>query len=196
VAATLAALAAGPSAQDGPRASARSVADALDALFSGITPRADAWPPFEPVDGGEASAAAASTDDAVRVFAPHDGAATPGPIAAADDRLRAGDDAAAAVLLILALRAAPNRALEVLQRADVALAARSDAWLLLARAEALHVLGRHEAAGMAYAVADARARGGAPVVPPGAGRDATDPPAVHDTGADAAPAPDPEWSPE
>ena len=106
----------------------------------------------------------------------------------------AGDDAAAAVLLILSLRATPIRAQEILQRADAALAARSSAGLLLARAEALRVLGRHEAAGIAYAVADARARGGAPVESPAPGPDATDPPAAHGPVGDAA-APDPEWSP-
>ncbi len=196
VAATLAALAGGLSAPDGPRASARSLAAALDALFAGIAPRADGWPAFEPVDSGAAAAAAASSGEAVRVFARHAGAATPDPIAAADDRLGAGDDAAAAVLLILALRAAPNRAPEVLQRADAALAGRSSAGLMLARAEALRVLGRHDAAAIAYAVADARARGDAPVVPPAAGPDATDLPAAHDTVTDAAAALDPEWSPE
>jgi hypothetical protein len=194
VAAALAALAAGLSASDGPRASARPLADALDALFAGIAPRADAWPGFEPYGSSGAPVDAPPTGEAVRVVAPYAGAATPDPIAAAEDRLVAGDDAAAAVLLILSLRATPIRAQEILQRADAALAARSSAGLLLARAEALRVLGRHEAAGIAYAVADARARGGAPVESPAPGPDATDPPAAHGPVGDAA-APDPEWSP-
>ena len=196
VAATLAALAPGPPGEEGPPGAARSVSNALDALFAGIAPRADAWPAFDPGDRGTASADHVSAGGAVHVHASYAGSATPDPIAAADDRLGAGDDAAAAVLLILALRATPIRAQEVLQRADAALAARSGAGLLLARAEALRVLGRHEAAGIAYAVADAHARGVAPAVSPAPGPDPTDPPDDHDTGTDAAAAPDPEWSPE
>jgi hypothetical protein len=196
VAATLAALAPGPPGGEGSPASARSVATALDALFAGIAPRADAWPAFDPGDRGAASADRVSAGGEVDVHASYAGSATPDPMAAADDRLGAGDDAAAAVLLILALRATPIRAHEVLQRADAALAARSGAGLLLARAEALRVLGRHEAASIAYAVADAHARGVAPAVSPAPGPDPTDPPVDHDTGTDAAAAPDPEWSPE
>ncbi len=124
------------------------------------------------------------------------GAAGDDPIAAADDRLAAGDDAAAAVLLILALRASPVRASDVLERVDAALSERSSAGLLLARAEALRVLGRHDAAGIAYAVADAQARGGAPGASAAPGPDATDPPAASDDAADGAAAADPEWRPE
>jgi hypothetical protein len=196
VAATLAALAPEPPGEEGPPPAARSVSNALDALFAGIAPRADAWPAFDPGDRGAASADHESAGGAIHVHASYAGSATPDPMAAADDRLGAGDDAAAAVLLILALRATPIRAQEVLQRADAALAARSGAGLLLARAEALRVLGRHEAAGIAYAVADAHARGVAPAVSPAPGPDPTDPPVDHDTGTDAAAAPDPEWSPE
>jgi hypothetical protein len=196
VAATLAALAPLPPGEEGPPAASRSVSDALDALFAGIAPRADAWPAFDPGDPGAASADRVSAGGAVHVHSPYGGSATPDLMAAADDRLGASDDAAAAVLLILALRATPIRAQEVLQRADAALAARSGAGLLLARAEALRVLGRHEAAGIAYAVADAHARGVAPAVSPAPGPDPTDPPVGHDTGTDAAASPDPEWSPE
>ena len=196
VAAALAALAAGLPARDGPRASAQQIADVLDALFAGIAPRSDAWPAFEPGGSGAASVDVPPSGEAVRVFAPYTGAATPDPIGAADDRLVAGDDAAAAVLLILSLRATPIRAQEILQRADAALAARSSAGLLLARAEALRVLGRHEDAGIAYAVADAHARGGARVESPAPGPDAADPATADDPGGDAAAALDPEWSPE
>lgn len=196
VAAALAALAAGIPGEEGPHAAARSVAGALDALFAGIAPRADAWPAFDPGDSGAASVDRTSASEAVLVHAPYTGSGTPDAIAAADDRLGAGDDAAAAVLLILALRATPIRAEEVLQRADAALAERSGAGLLLARAEALRVLGRHEAAGIAYAVADAHARGVGSAVSPAPGPDPTDPPVDHDAGADGAAAPGPEWSPE
>jgi hypothetical protein len=196
VAATLAALAPGLPGEEGSPAAARSVSSALDALFAGIAPRADAWPAFDLGDRGAASADRVSAGGAVHAHASYAGSATPNLMAAAADRLGAGDDAAAAVLLILALRASPIRAQEVLERADAALAARSSAGLLLARAEALRVLGRHEAAGIAYAVADAYARGVAPAVSPAPGPDPTDPPVDHDAGTDAAAAPDPEWSPE
>ena len=218
VAATLDALGVGPALPAGQREpwdSARSVSGALDALFAGIVPRAEAWPPFEPRALG-APADAAVTDRAPADAAPRDaaspggwssgaaagaparepGAAGPDPIAAADDRLAAGDDAAAAVLLILALRAAPARALDVLRRTDAALSERPGAGLLLARAEALRVLGRHDAAAIAYAVADAHARGGAPAASPPPGPDATETPAARDSGADAAAADDPERSGE
>jgi hypothetical protein len=187
VAATLAAFDVGLPGLQGSPEPGLPVAAALDALFAGIVPRADAWPAFEPGGGGPGSAEADSAGEATaRVFPPHMGstymgAAAPDPIAAADDRLEAGDDAAAAVLLVLALRATPSRAEDVLERADSALATRSSAALLLARAEALRALGRHEAAGIAYAVADAHARGGAPAASPVPG------PA-------AAAAPDPEGS--
>ena len=196
VAAALASLAAGLPATAGPGTSAQPVADALDALFAGIAPRSDAWPAFEPGGRGAAAVDAPSRGEAVRVLAPYAGAETPDPIGAADDRLLASDDAAAAVLLILSLRATPIRAQEILQRADAALAARSSAGLLLARAEALRVLGRHEAAGIAYALADAHARGGARVESPAPRPDAADPAAADDPGADAGAARDPEWSPE
>lgn len=185
-----------------PAGSTGSVATALDALFAGILPRADAWPSFGPGDAGpELVGAAAAGVPVTRVFTPSTDPAVPDPIAAAGERLGAGDDAAAAVLLVLALRATPSCAGEVLERADTALAARPGAPLLLARAEALRALGRHEAAGIAYAVADTRARGGAPAPSSGAG--AVEPGAVavepidaRGTAPDAAAAPDPERSPQ
>jgi len=215
VAATLDALGAEPTGPAGSQDAARSLSGALDALFAGIAPRAEAWPAFEPrvlgvsadaraadaaaADGAPAAAASPggwSSGAVARVPSREAGAAAPDPIAAADDRLAAGEDSAAAVLLILALRATPLRALEVLGRADAALSERSSAGLLLARAEALRVLGRHDAAGIAYAVADAHARGGAPAASPAPVPDASDPPADRDAGADAAAAADPERSPE
>ena len=123
-----------------------------------------------------------------------DTAKTDETITAATERLRARDDTAAAVLLVLALRATPARAREILQCADAAVAARPGAALLLARAEALQALGRTEAAAVAYAVADAHARRGdaapSPALAPGA-------PDLIDglpAGPDAAPSPDPDWS--
>jgi hypothetical protein len=215
VAATLDALGAEPTGVAGSHDAARSLSGALDALFAGIAPRAEAWPAFEPrvlgASAGAPAADAAAADGApaaaaspggwssgalARAPSREAGAAAPDPIAAADDRLAAGEDSAAAVLLILALRATPLRALEVLGRADAALSERSSAGLLLARAEALRVLGRHDAAGIAYAVADAHARGGAPAASPVPVPDAPDPPADRDAGADAAAAADPERSPE
>jgi hypothetical protein len=215
VAATLDALGAEPTGVAGSHDAARSLSGALDALFAGIAPRAEAWPAFEPrvlgasadaraadaaaADGAPAAAASPggwSSGAVARAPSWEAGAAAPDPIAAADDRLAAGEDSAAAVLLILALRATPLRALEVLGRADAALSERSSAGLLLARAEALRVLGRHDAAGIAYAVADAHARGGAPAASPVPVPDASDPPADRDAGADAAAAADPERSPE
>jgi len=191
VAATLDALQAGLAGPAG------SVATALDALFAGIPPRADAWPSFGPGDAGpELAGAAAVGVPVTRVFTPAMDPEAPDPIAAAGERLGAGDDAAAAVLLVLALRATPSRAGEVLERADAALAARPGAALLLARAEALRALGRHEAAGIAYAVADTRARGGAPAPSPAPGAGAVDPIGARGTAPDAAAAPDPEWSPQ
>ncbi len=161
-----------------------SVAAALDALFAGIVPRADAWPSFEPGDGGDGPPVATSTGVALsRSPARVPDPAEPDPVAAADERLAAGDDVAAAVLFLLALRATPGRGDEVLARVDAALSARSSAALLLARAEALRTIGRHEAAGIAYAVADTHARGG-----PEAAAPTPDP--------DAAAAPDLERSPE
>ena len=210
VAATLDALGAEPTGLAGSQDAARSLSGALDALFAGIAPRAEAWPAFEPrvlgaaadapaADGAPAAAASPggwSSGAVARVPSREAGAAAPDPIAAADDRLAAGEDSAAAVLLILALRATPLRALDVLGRADAALSERSSAGLLLARAEALRVLGRHDAAGIAYAVADAHARGGAAAASPAPVPDASDPPADRDAGADAAAAADPERSPE
>jgi hypothetical protein len=220
VAATLDALGAEPTGPAGSQDAARSLSGALDALFAGIAPRAEAWPAFEPrvlgasadapaADGAPAAGAPAagapaaaaspggwSSGAVARVPSREAGAAAPDPIAAADDRLAAGEDSAAAVLLILALRATPLRALDVLGRADAALSERSSAGLLLARAEALRVLGRNDAAGIAYAVADAHARGGAPAASPAPVPDASDPPADRDAGVDAAAAADPERSPE
>ena len=192
VAAALEALPAGSAGLVGPDGSAGSAATALDALFAGISPRADAWPSFGPGDAGPEPAGAAATGVAVtHVFIPSLVPASPDPIAAADERLGAGDDAAAAVLLVLALRAAPSRAGEVLERADAALAARPGAVLLLARAEALRALGRHEAAGIAYAVADAHARGAAaaPSSAPGA-LDPINVRGIYPDAAGAAAAPD------
>jgi len=192
VAATLDALRAGLAGSAG---SAGSLAAALDALFAGISPRADAWPAFEPRDAGPGPAGdAAVGEPVVRLVAPFMDPAASDPIAAAEGRLGAGDDAAAAVLLVLTLRATPSRAPEVLERADAALAARPGAPLFLARAEALRALGRHEAAGIAYAVADAHARG-APVPPTAPGAGPADPIDAPGTAPDAA-ATDPEWSPE
>jgi hypothetical protein len=214
VAATLDALGAGPAEPGGPPGAVWSVSGALDALFAGIVPRAEAWPAFDPLALAATADAAADRASAERASAEgaspgwgsagavarapsrEVGAAAPDPIAAADDRLAASDDAAAAVLLILALRATPLRALDVLGRADAALSERSSAGLLLARAEALRILGRHDAAGIAYAVADAQARGGAPAASPAPGLDASNPPAARDTVADTAAAADPERSPE
>jgi hypothetical protein len=177
----------------GPRS---SVDAALDALFAGISPRADAWPTFGPGDAGPGPAGAiAGGVHVTRVLTPSPEASAHDPIAAADERLRAGDDAAAAVLLVLALRATPSHAAEVLERADAALLAHPGAPLLLARAEALRALGRHEAAGIAYAVADARARGGAPGASPVRGAVGLDPIDGRGTAPDAAAAPDPRRSP-
>jgi len=186
VAAALDALAGGPGG---------SMATALDALFAGISPRADAWPSFGTgaADSGPSEAAAADLHVA-RLLTRAANAGANDPIAAADERLRAGDDVAAAVLLVLALRVAPSHAGEILQRADAALLAHPGAPLLLARAEALRALGRHEAAGIAYADADARARGGAPGASPVRGAVALDPTDGHGTAPDAATAPDPERS--
>jgi hypothetical protein len=187
VSATLDVLADGPTG---------STAADLDALFCGIPPRSDAWPSFGPGDAGrELADGAAGGEPVVRVFTPPMGPAVSDPIVAAAERLCAGDDAAAAVLLVLALRATPSRAGEILERADSALAARPGAALLLVRAEALRALGRHEAASIAYAVADTHARHGGPApssAPDAAAIDRTDAAAAA---PDAASVPDPEWSP-
>ncbi len=187
VAAALDALAGGPGG---------SMTTALDALFAGISPRADAWPRFGAgtADPGPAEALAADVPLAHVLTPAPDGSALD-PMAAAEERLRAGDDVAAAILLVLALRVAPSHAGEILQRADAALLEHPGAPLLLARAEALRALGRHEAAGIAYADADARARGGARRASPVRGAVALDPTAGHGTAPDAATAPDPERSP-
>ena len=161
----------------GGRVPTASLEPALDAMFAGIPPRAGAWPVFElggPAD--EAIPGPSRERPAPRVAASVTGDPAPDPIVAADERLRAGDDAAAAVLLMLALRSAPARASDVLERVDAALASRSDAAMLLARAEALRSLGRHEAAAIAYAVADTHARGTATdAVPAPPGPGAADP---------------------
>ena len=187
VAAALDALATG---SGGPTAAA------LDALFAGIRPRADAWPSFGTgaADAGPAEAVAADVH-ASRVFGPAADGVANDPIAAADERLRAGDEVAAAVLLMLALRVAPSHAGEVLQRADAALLEHPGAPLLLARAEALRALGRHEEAGIAYAVADARARGGAPDASPVGGAVALDSTDGRGNAPDAPITPDRERSP-
>jgi hypothetical protein len=187
VAAALDALATG---SGGPTAAA------LDALFAGIPPRAESWPSFGTgaADAGPAEAVAADVY-ASRVVGPAADGVANDPIAAADERLRAGDEVAAAVLLVLALRVAPSHAGEVLQRADAALLEHPGAPLLLARAEALRALGRHEEAGIAYAVADARARGGAPDASPVGGAVALDPTDGRGTAPDAPTTPDRERSP-
>ena len=182
----------GSAGSAGSAATPASLGSALDALFAGISPRADAWPSFGLGDASPGPVGAAANGvPATRLFSVSTDPATPDPIAAADERLGAGDDAAAAVLLVLALRAAPSRAGEVLERADAALAARPGAVLLLARAEALRALGRHEAAGIAYAVADAHARGAAaaPSSAPGA-LDPINVRGIYPDAAGAAAAPD------
>ena len=183
-------------------AAAGSLASALDAMFAGISPRADAWPAFEPGEPGPEPAAAGSGPRPATIGLPVSRILSPAvdpapdPIAAAAERLAAGDDAGAAVLLLLALRAAPGRASEVLERADAALATRPGAPLLLARAEALRALGRHDAARIAYAGADTHARGAAlaPSRPQGAGTDDS----MHAPGTApvAGAAPDPERRPQ
>jgi len=194
VAAALDALPAGPAGSAGPAGAAGSPAPALDALFAGIVPRADAWPSFGPGGAGpEPERAAAGRAPVSRVFALSTDPEARDPIAAAGERLDAGDDAAAAVLLVLALRARPSRAGEVLERADAALAVRPGAALLLARAEALRALGRHEAASIAYAVADARARGDTPAPPATPAAAPVEPIDAHETAPAAAAGPDPEW---
>ena len=142
--------------------------------------------------GGEPALAPSTGPSADGTMA--DVAMTDEIIAAAAERLRARDDTPAAVLLLLALRATPARAGEILQRADAALAARPGSALLLARAEALQALGRTEAAAIAYAVADAHARRGEAAPPPALGPGA---PGLIDAlpaAPDAAPSPDPDWS--
>ena len=148
-------------------------------------------------EGGEPALAASTgpaTDEAMAHGATADEAMAEGLIAAATGRLRARDDTAAAVLLVLALRATPARAGEILQRADAALAARPGSALLLARAEALQALGRAEAAAIAYAVAGAHARRGEAAPSPSPGPGATDLIDGLPAAPDAAPFPDPDWS--
>ncbi len=169
----------------------------LDALFAGITPRSDAWPAFgssgrakRQADRAPASASAGT------VAGKPSGRPGPDPIAAAEERLHAGDDVAAAVLFLLALRATPERAAQILEAVAGAIAARPGAALLLVRAEALRALGRPEAAAIAYAAAETHARGGAPgpSPAPAPARVAQASPPADAPGAAANP--DPERSPQ
>ncbi len=187
----------------------------LDDLFAGIPARSDTWPAFgqsavrgdvtlapgRRAAGRPAGRPAERTaearperEEAEPTVVPPMGPTADDTIAAATERLRARDDTAAAVLLVLALRTTPTRADEILQRADNALAARPGAALLLARAEALQALGRTEAAAIAYAVADAQARRGegapTPTLGPGAAGPIDAPPAVPSAASPS----DPEWS--
>ncbi len=82
-------------------------------------------------------------------------------LAAADARRRAGQLPAAAEILALALRDEDASAVEILAVAEAGLRdadrAGAASWarlgLVLVRADALHVLGRHDEAAMAYAAA-------------------------------------------
>jgi hypothetical protein len=143
----------------------------LDALFAGMTPRSDAWPAFGSSRGATRQAEPTAAAARARTLA-GDASSHPGsdPITAAQERLRAGDDVAAAVLFVLALRTTPERAAQVLEAIGGAIAARPGAALLLARAEALRALGRPEAAAIAYAAAEAQARNGTPGRSPGPAR--------------------------
>jgi hypothetical protein len=135
----------------------------LDALFAGITPRSNAWPAFGSSGGATRHAERAPAGALARLTAGRPtGHPGPDPIAAAEERLRAGDDVAAAVLYVLALRTTPERAAQILEAVAGPIAARPGAALLLVRAEALRALGRPEAAAIAYAGAETYARGGAP----------------------------------
>jgi hypothetical protein len=200
--------------------SAGTVEADLDELFAGIPARSDAWPAFgssvaqddpEPAPARWAAGRPARRPaERTTGERPEAGGGEPAPapstgpaadeimadeiITAATGRLRARDDTAAAVLLVLALRATPARAGEILQRADAALAARPGSALLLARAEALQALGRTEAAAIAYAVAGAHARRGEAAPSPAPGPGATDPIDALPAAPDAAPSPDPDWS--
>lgn len=192
----------------------------LDGLFAGIPARSDAWPTFgssvvqdyleraparwaagrpagRPAERTSGERPAAEVSEPALAPAPGpaaDETTADEIIATATERLRARDDTAAAVLFVLALRATPARAGEILQRADAALAARPGAALLLARAEALQALGRTEAATIAYAVAGAHARRGEAAPSQALGPGATDPIDALPAAPDAAPSPDPDWS--
>ncbi len=186
----------------------------LDDLFAGIPARSDTWPAFgqsavrvdvDRAPGRRAAGRPARRptertaearpegEEAEPTLAPSSGPTADETIAAATERLRARDDTAAAVLLVLALRATPTRADEILQRADHALAARPGAALLLARAEALQALGRTEAAAIAYAVADAQARRGEAAPSPAPGLRTAGPIDAPPAAPGAAPSSDPDW---
>jgi hypothetical protein len=168
----------------------------LDALFAGITPRSDAWPAFGSSGGATRQAERTPAAARARPIA-GDASGHPGldPIAAAQERLRAGDDVAAAVLFMLALRTTPERAAQVLEAVGGAIAARPGAALLLARAEALRALGRPEAAAIAYAAAETYARSGAPGRSPGPARARPGQASRLAAASGAATTPDPERSP-
>ncbi len=169
----------------------------LDALFAGITPRSNAWPAFGSSGGvtrhGERAHAGAPDRPLAGIPAGHPG---PDPIAAAEERLRAGDDVAAAVLFVLALRTTPERAAQVLEAVGGAIAARPGAALLLVRAEALRALGRPDAAAIAYAGAETYARGGALGPSRAAARVRPGRASPSAAAPDAAAIPDPERSPQ
>lgn len=167
---------------------------AVAALFAGIVPRADAWPVLESRDADAGTAEEAAESRAPRVFASSFDPAAPDTLAAAGELLAGGEDAAAAVLLMLALRAAPGRAPEILEQVELALGARRSAPLLLARAEALGAVGRHEEARIAYAVAASHARGAMHAPSPLPDGDAVPPEAARATAIDAVATPDPERS--
>ena len=171
-----------------------SDAGALAALFGGIVPRADGWPVPESRDTDAGAEDEAADARAPRVFAPSFDPAAPDALAAAEGLLAGGEDAAAAVLLMLALRAAPGRAPEILDQVELALGARRSAPLLLARAEALGAVGRHDEARIAYAVAASHARGAMHDPSPLPDGGAVPPEAAWATGTDAVATPDPERS--
>jgi hypothetical protein len=154
----------GPPAIQPPTAGVPLPADveiALDAVFAGIPPRADAWPAFDPAGGAHALAASADGARDTSVAAFFEPEARAQLLAAADARRRAGQLPAAAEILALALRDEDASATDILGVAEAGLrdADRAGAapWarlgLVLVRADALHVLGRHEEAAMAYAAA-------------------------------------------
>ena len=134
---------------------------ALDAVFGGIPPRADAWPAFGPGETIQALSLAAdgARDASVAAFFEPESRAQ--LLAAAEARRRAGQLPAAAEILALALRDEDASATDILAVAEAGLRdadrAGAAAWarlgLVLVRADSLHVLGRHEEAAMAYASA-------------------------------------------
>jgi hypothetical protein len=169
----------------------------LDALFAGITPRSNAWPAFGSNGGVRRQVERAPAGAPARPIAGRlTGHPRADPIAAAEERLRAGDDVAAAVLYLLALRTTPERAAQILEAVGGAIAARPGAALLLARAEALRALGRPEAAAIAYAGAETYARGEAPGPSPARARPRPGKASPSAAAPDAAATTDPERSPQ